>query len=43
MIEEFVERRLMRGAPANRAELARAETPDGPRAAGDAVPLATSR
>ena len=32
VIEEFVERRLMRGAPANRPELARAETPDAPRA-----------
>ena len=43
VIEEFVERRLMRGAPANRPELARAETPDGPRAGDAAVPLATSR
>ena len=43
VIEEFVERRLMRGPPANRPELARAAAPDGPRAADDAVPLATSR
>ena len=43
VIEEFVERRLMRGPPANRPELARAAAPDGPRAADDSVPLATSR
>ena len=43
VIEEFVERRLMRSAPANRPELARAETPDAPRAGDAAVPLATSR
>ena len=43
VIEEFVERRLMRGAPVNRPALARAEAADGRQAADDSVPVATSR
>ena len=43
VIEELVERRLMRRPPVNRSALAQTEAADGRQAADDSVPVATSR
>jgi len=43
VIEELVERRLMRRPPVNRSALAQTEVPGGRHVADDSVPVATSR